>query len=116
MFDEVPLEAIRARSLELTDLLIARAEAVVPELRVVTPRPHAERGGHVSFAHPEARALSVALRARRIVPDFRQPDILRLAPVALYNTEAEVEETVRVLRELLDTGAHRQAGAGGLVT
>lgn len=116
VFDTVTMAQVRQRSLELTSHLLALVGAHLPELRVVTPHDPTCRGGHVALAHPEAHALSLALRARGIVPDFRQPDVLRLAPVALYNTEAELEETVRVLRELLDTGAHRTAGAAGRVT
>ncbi|MBB5235312.1 kynureninase [Deinococcus budaensis] len=116
VFGTLEMGEVRARSLQLTDHLLALVDAQVPELRVVTPRAHAERGGHVALAHPQAHALSLALRERGIVPDFRQPDILRLAPVALYNTGAELEETVRVLRELLDTGIHTAPTAAGLVT
>ncbi|SEI76722.1 Kynureninase [Deinococcus reticulitermitis] len=116
VFDQVPLSEIRRRSLELTDQLIARVGAELPEMKVVTPREHARRGGHVSLAHPEAHALSLALRTRGIVPDFRQPDILRLAPVALYNTAQEVDEVVRTLRGLLDSGEHRQVTARSQVT
>ncbi|MBB6099273.1 kynureninase [Deinobacterium chartae] len=107
VFGTVDLEAVRARSLALTDLLIAEADAHLPELHVVTPREHARRGGHVALAHPDARLLSLALRERGIVPDFREPDILRLAPVALYTTEDEVREVVSVLRDLLDRGSYR---------
>ncbi|GMA16818.1 kynureninase [Deinococcus metallilatus] len=116
VFDTVEMEEVRARSLDLTSHLMALADEHLPEMRIVTPREPARRGGHVALAHPEAHALSLALRQRGITPDFRQPDILRLAPVALYNTAAEVEQTVRVLRELLDTGAHRAVEAAGLVT
>ncbi|ANE43043.1 kynureninase [Deinococcus puniceus] len=116
VFATVEMEDIRTRSLALTDHLIALADAHLPELKMVTPRDHAVRGGHVALAHPDALALSVALRERGIIPDFRQPDILRLAPVALYTTEAEIEETVRVLRDLLDTGSYKAAREVGLVT
>ncbi|WP_019584947.1 kynureninase [Deinococcus apachensis] len=116
VFDTVSMAEVRGRSLALTGHLMTLVDAHLPELRVVTPREPERRGGHVALAHPEAHALSLALRSRGIIPDFRQPDILRLAPVALYNTEAEMEETVRVLRELLDTAAHRAVEAAGLVT
>lgn len=116
VFDTVTLEEVRARSLELTESLMALVDTHLPEVQIVTPREPGRRGGHVALAHPEAHALSLALRSRGIIPDFRQPDILRLAPVALYNTEAELEETVQVLRELLNTGAHRALEAAGLVT
>ncbi|MEW6420723.1 MAG: kynureninase [Deinococcota bacterium] len=116
VFGTVSVEEVRARSLTLTSQLMALADAQLPELRIVTPREPARRGGHVALAHPEAHALSLALRAHGITPDFRPPDILRLAPVALYNTEAEIEETVRVLRTLLDTGEHRAVEVAGPVT
>ena len=116
VFADVDLADIRARSLSLTDRLISLVDRHLPELRVITPRDHAQRGGHVSLAHPQARALSAALRQRGIIPDFRAPDVLRLAPVALYTLEAELEETVRVLRELLDTGAHLKVDVSGAVS
>lgn len=117
VFDEVGIESIRARSLELTALLMRLVDAELPEFTVVTPRADAERGGHVALAHRDAKLLSLALRERGIIPDFREPDILRLAPVALYNSEDELEQTVRVLRELLDTGTHLAlADKAGAVT
>ncbi len=116
IFEEVSVEAVRARSLELTDYLIALADKHLPECVVRTPRNPAHRGGHVVLAHPDARLLSLALRQRQITPDYRAPDLLRLAPVALYNTEAELDETVRALRELLDTGVYLEAAPAGHVT
>lgn len=116
IFEEVTIEAVRARSLELTAHLIALADEHLPECTVRTPRDPHRRGGHVVLEHPDAQLLSLALRERRITPDYRAPDLLRLAPVALYNTEAELDETVRVLRELLSTGAHRDATQTSRVT
>jgi kynureninase len=43
-----------------------------------------------------------------VVPDFRPPNVIRLAPVALYNTYTEVWQTVMHLREIIDNGEHRQ--------
>jgi kynureninase len=106
VFEDVGIQAIRERSLALTEHLMAQADARLPEMTVVTPRAPARRGGHVALAHPEALRLSLALRRRGVIPDFRPPDLLRLAPVALYNTEADVDRAVAALRELLDSGAH----------
>ncbi len=113
LFEEVGIDAVRTRSLALTDHLIARVDADLPEMRVVTPREHTRRGGHVALVHPEAGQLSKALRRRAVIPDFRRPDVLRLAPVALYNGETDVDRAVNVLRELLDTGAHRDEALDG---
>jgi kynureninase len=67
-----------------------------------TPREDARRGGHVALVHPEALRISEALRGRGVVPDFRPPDIVRIAPVALYNTCAELWGLVRHLRDIID--------------
>ncbi|GGJ53089.1 kynureninase [Deinococcus roseus] len=107
-FQKVGMQDIRARSLELTEHFMALLDQHTPELKVVTPRKAEHRGGHVSVQHPDARLLSLALRSRGIVPDFRTPDLLRMAPVAFYNTEEELEKTVLVLRELLDSGSYQQ--------
>ncbi len=102
VFEGLDLLKLRAQSLELTDHLMELCERHLPELRIKTPRAHRERGGHVALAHPQARVLSLALRSKGVIPDFRAPDVLRLAPVALYNTKAELERTVQILRGLLD--------------
>lgn len=106
IFEEIGIDEIRARSLELTGYLIERADTVLPDLQLRTPRAAAQRGGHVVFEHPEALRLSLALRARRITPDFRPPRLLRLAPVALYNTRSEIDTLVDTLADLLASGAH----------
>lgn len=116
VFEDVGIHAVRERSLALTAYLIARVDERLPELRVVTPRAPERRGGHVALAHPEAQRLSLALRRRGVVPDFRPPDLLRLAPVALYNTEADVDRAVAILRELLDGGAYLEETVAGAVT
>jgi kynureninase len=116
IFEEVGIQAIRARSLELTSRLIDLLDERVPECEVRTPREPARRGGHVSIAHPEARGVTLALRGRGVIVDHRPPDLVRLAPVALYTGDAELERAVDALRSVLDERAYEVAGVGGLVT
>ena len=116
LFEEIGIERIRERSLELTDYLIALADEHLPEMTLRTPRSHAERGGHIVLEHPHAKQLSAALRQRDIIPDYRAPDLLRLAPVALYNTEAELDEVVKTLRELLEGGSYQEVNLEQQVT
>ena len=104
LFEEVGIEEVRARSLQLTERLRIGLERDVPELTIVTPRAADRRGGHVAVRHPEAARLSQALRARDVVPDHRPPDLLRLAPVAFYSLDDEIDQVVELLRELLDGG------------
>lgn len=107
IFEELTIEAIRERSLELTNYLIGLADTILPDMPVRSPRGRAQRGGHVVLEHPEAKLLSLALRSKHIIPDYREPNLLRLAPVALYNTETELDQTVQTLRELLNNGSYK---------
>lgn len=114
---EVPVEAVRAASLARTARLIARADERLAPLgfTVVTPRPPGQRGGHVALAHPEAARLSVALRARGVVPDHRPPDIVRLCPHPMYVDDGQIDRAVEILAELTETRAYERVAAPAAV-
>jgi kynureninase len=52
------------------------------------------------------------LKARGIVPDFRAPNVIRLAPAPLYTTYQELWQTVETLREIIGSGEHLRLTAG----
>jgi kynureninase len=105
IWDTVDLDALRARSLELTDRFIAKVEAACPTLSLATPRNHSERGSQVSFRHPEGYAIMQALIAQGIIGDFRAPDILRFGITPLYTTEEDIDHAAATLAQILDTKA-----------
>jgi len=106
IFEEAGMAAVRERSLRMTRFLMDMAGTQLAPapygFSIGTPREDARRGGHVALIHPEGQRIAEALRARGVVPDFRPPDIVRIAPVALYNTYAELWTLVRHLREIID--------------
>jgi len=111
---EITLEAgigrIREKSLTMTGYLIFLADALLgPEpyaFSIGTPREAARRGGHVALVHErEAMRIKEALIERGVIPDYRPPDIIRIAPIPLYNTYHELWRLAVVLREIVDTGA-----------
>ncbi|HDT12834.1 MAG TPA: kynureninase [Candidatus Aminicenantes bacterium] len=106
IFEEAGLAAVRAKSLRMTQFLIEMTDALLASepcgFGVGTPREPARRGGHVALIHAEAMRIAEALRARGVVPDFRPPDIVRVAPVALTNTYGELCALVGHLREIVD--------------
>ncbi len=111
--------ALRAKSLALTDFLLGRFDAELAPLgfTVATPRGQITRGGHLALAHPEAWRICQALKAAGVVPDFRAPDLIRLAPSPLYTSFAECAEAVTRMREVVVSGAYLAFGEGrGLVT
>ena len=93
----IGVEAIRRRSLALTDRLIAAAETAGFEVR--TPRPHPRRGGTVTVWHRRAETLCPLLLERQILCDYRPGAGIRLAP-HFYNTEEECDHAVAVLAAL----------------
>jgi len=111
IFEEAGIDAIRAKSLAQTDYLVDLIEQsglcdAPYGYRIGTPLDRARRGGHVAIEHDDGLRISLALKARGIVGDFRQPDVIRLAPIALYTTYEEIRRTVGILKEIIDTGAH----------
>lgn len=103
IFQRATISAVRTVSLILTDFLIQRIRERLPEFAVITPSEPEQRGGQVTLRHPEARRISTVLRAKhRVIGDFRAPDLLRFAPVALYNSVDESDEATAALREILD--------------
>ena len=93
---EVGVERIRARVLELTDHLVARAEAA--GLVVRTPVAHAERGGLVAFEVPDSKAVLHALLAAGVVVDERH-GALRVAP-HFFSSEDDVDALFAALERI----------------
>ncbi|MFF1276031.1 kynureninase [Streptomyces marokkonensis] len=103
VWDGVTVDAVRAKSLALTDFFLECVEAYVPAGRVecVTPRAHAERGSQVALRCPDAGDVMGRLIERGVVGDFRHPDVLRFGFTPLYVGFADVERAARVLAEVL---------------
>ena len=117
--EEAGLERIRAKSLAMTEFLMQVADAELAELgfAIGTPREARRRGGHVSLQHENAQPMSLALRARGVVPDFRKPDVIRLAPSPLYNTFTECWDALQALKEITVSRAYEEfAASSALVT
>jgi len=112
IFEEAGMEAVREKSLRMTRFLMDLVDGLLTEapygFSIGTPREDRRRGGHVALVHPEGLRIAEALRGRGVVPDFRPPDIVRIAPVALYNTYAEIGELVRHLRDIMATRAYER--------
>lgn len=99
IFDEIGMEALREKSLRLTGYL----EHLLDEIdsatfEIITPRDSAQRGCQLSLVIREgAKGMLKSLQGRGVVCDFREPNILRMAPVPLYNTFHEVWTAARAV-------------------
>lgn len=72
------------------------------------PLEDEKRGGHIYLEHPEAARICKALKANGVIPDFRAPNGVRLAPVALYNTYEEVWKSVQILKKIMTEEQYKQ--------
>jgi kynureninase len=108
-FDDVGIETIRAKSVDLGDFFIACADDMLAglEFGVVTPRAGTRRGSHVTLSHPDAYPLMAALIEAGVIGDVRPPDLLRFGFNAMYTSFAEVYDAVATLRSVAASGRYR---------
>ena len=105
LFDSAGMAALRAKSLAMNALLLEQIDAnLSAQLQCVTPRDAAQRGCQLSLRVRAGRDIGRAwfekLGARGVVLDWREPDILRIAPVALYNRYADIAQFLQQLESL----------------
>lgn len=110
MFKEATIEKVREKSLKSTAYLMYLIEQEVSSFgfSIGNPREDHRRGGHVCLEHDEAARICKALKAHGVIPDFRAPNVIRLAPVALYNSYIEVWKTVQILKRIMSDKQYEQ--------
>ncbi len=118
VFEQTSMQAVRAKSLALTDLFIELVESRcgAHPLGLVTPREHARRGSQASFTHPHGYAVMQALIERGVIGDYREPEIMRFGFTPLYTSFADVWDAVEILKDILDRRDYDIAAERGAVT
>ena len=101
VWDGVSIDAVAAKSAELSELFIAQIERRCPELELVSPRAPGERGSQVSLRFADAYPFMQALIARGVIGDFRPPDILRFGIAPLYLDAGDLVRAARIMEALL---------------
>ncbi len=101
------IQSIRNKSIKMTSYFIYLIDTFLTEspynLSLITPRNPEQRGGHIAVERKDyAWQICEALRAKKVVPDFRPPNIIRFAPIALYNTYHEIWTVVQHLKKIID--------------
>lgn len=103
LIERAGLEAIRAKSVALTEFAIEVSDRLLGPLGVdvASPRDSAVRGSHVTLEHPEFRVATARLWGMGVIPDFRPPDGLRIGLSPLSTSFGEVYRGLIAVREVL---------------
>ncbi len=111
IWDEVDMNALRQKSVALTDLFIRLVEAKCGQygVELETTRDGEKRGSQVSFIHGNAYEVMQALIERGVIGDFRAPSTLRFGFTPLYVGYRDVWRAVTVLEDILSSGSWREA-------
>ncbi len=108
------IERLRRKSVRLTSYLVFLADTVLAPLGFAlgSPRDPACRGSHVSVRHPEGYRINRALiEEMGVLPDFREPDNIRLGLAPLYTSFADVWEAIDRMRRTVEEGRYRRYSA-----
>ncbi|MED1468459.1 kynureninase [Bacillus salipaludis] len=103
IYAEAGIENIRKKSLEINQYFMDLIEVELADLgfEIGNPRDDVRRGGHVCLEHPEAARICKSLKENGIIPDFRAPNVIRLAPIALYTSYEDVWNVVQILKKIM---------------
>ena len=103
LIEEAGLNRIREKSIELTRFVIDVVDEHLAArgVRVASPREPDRRGAHVTIAHPRSREICAELWRHDVIPDFREPDGIRLGLAPLSTSFSEVATALERIEQLL---------------
>lgn len=103
IFDRAGMNAIRQKSVQLTAYLAELLQGLdTDKIRIMTPLDPSERGAQLSLQIKNSdRSLHQALTGLGVVSDWREPDVIRVAPAPLYNSYQDVYDFVQRLNQCL---------------
>ena len=115
MVAEAGISAIEAKAQRGTEMMIELFDAWLAPLgfELHTPREANRRGGHITLTHPDAKQIALAMRQiAHVIPDYREPSMIRLAMSPLATTYAEVWRGFDRMRQLVESGEYRGVSTG----
>ncbi|MFP5218353.1 MAG: kynureninase [Actinomycetes bacterium] len=99
VLEQVGMPAVRAKSRRLTAYALELADAWLPSVELMSPRDPERRGGHVTLRRNGFRDVLGRLWDAGVIPDFREPDDLRVGLAPLSTSFVEVHDGMAALRD-----------------
>lgn len=104
IYGEAGIERLREKSLKITEYMMYLIEEELYRygFSIGNPRDDKRRGGHIALEHAEAARINAAMKEMGIIPDFRRPNVIRLAPVPLYTSYKDVWDVIQIIKEIME--------------
>jgi len=99
------IERLREKSIRLTELMVTLFDEWLRplDLQLASPRDSSRRGAHLAFRHPEAwRICRALIETHGVIPDFREPDLIRYGPAPIYTRFVDVWDSMERLRQVVE--------------
>ena len=104
IINDIGMLALRIKSEELTAYLEYHLNQLSDSLKIITPSDPAQRGCQLSVVmNNSGKQVFEKLKVKNVICDWREPDVIRLAPKPLYNSFSEVYQFIEILRSILQT-------------
>lgn len=103
LFEEAGMDRLREKSIQLTgylEFLLDQTSIVKQHVQIITPKDAGARGCQLSlYVAEKGRELFAAISKRGVVGDWREPNVIRVAPVPLYNSFEDVFQFAAIVEE-----------------
>lgn len=116
MIERAGIASIEKKAATGTDMMISLFRQWLQPLgfELATPEEHFLRGGHIILTHPEAKQIAYAMRKiSKVIPDYREPNAIRLAISPLATSYREVFDGFERLRDLVVSGDYKNLAQDG---
>jgi len=103
IFEEAGISNLRKKAIQLTSYLEFLVDKINDDrVKIITPRDPKERGSQLSIQVKSAdKSLFDKISEKGVIADWREPDVIRIAPVALYNSYMDVFRFAKILKDEL---------------
>lgn len=108
IFDEVGMSALREKSIVMTDylefiIIDISTQSDIANFEIITPKTHKERGCQLSIhVHGQGKSLFDKLTEQGVIADWREPNVIRIAPVPLYNSFEDAYKFGQALKNAIN--------------
>lgn len=104
IYQEARIERLREKSLRITGYMMYLIDQELAQygFKIGNPREEQRRGGHIALEHDEAVRINAAIKDSGVIPDFRRPNVIRLAPVPLYTSYHDVWIVIQKIKEIME--------------